>query len=129
MSLDLAKIRADVRDVIASAGLGLNAYGWPEPQPEYPCAQLGFADPIEFHRVDCRDGASMEFTLSLMVANADLEAATTNLEELVCSTLIELLEDFESSAWSQLIVREARAFRRLESIDGLACDLGVTVHA
>jgi hypothetical protein len=127
--LDLAKLREGIRDVIAGAGIAeLNAYGWPEPQPEYPCAQLGFADPITYHVSTGCEGVTCEFVLTLMVANADLEAATTNLEAILCSTLIEQLEDASNAAWSNLIVGEARTFRRLESIDGLACDLAVTVH-
>jgi hypothetical protein len=128
MAFDLAAVRGAIRDAIKQSRPDLNAYGWPEPQPEYPCAMLSYADPVTFHVAQCREGVTLTFALSVMVANADLEAATTNLEAIICSSLIEDLEEFGTPAWSQLVIGEARQWRQLDDIDGLGCDLVLTVH-
>jgi hypothetical protein len=128
MAFDLAAVRGAVTDAIKASQPQLNAYGAPEAQPEYPCAVLGYAEPVTFHVAHCREGVRLDFELALMVANADLEAATTNLEALLCSTLVEDLEDFDTAAWSQLNVSEARQFQQLDDIDGLGCVLALTVH-
>lgn len=128
MAFDLAAVRGAVADAVKQSQPQLNVYGAPESQPEYPCAMLSYAEPLTYHVAHCREGVRCDFVLSLLVANADLGAATANLEALVSSTLVEDLEDFKTAAWSQCIVTEARQWRQLDDIDGLGCDLAVTVH-
>ena len=133
MSFDLAAIRKGLVEIVAAGHPSLNVYGWPDPQPEYPAFTLGWAEPVSLHVAQCRDGVRLEMECSLLVANADIEAATANLEAYISFTgpsVIETLEtaDAPADAWSNLVVNEVRNFRRLENLDGLGCDLALSVH-
>lgn len=126
----LAEVRKALGEAIAQAVPGVNVYAWPEPQPEYPCVRLGDLDTVTYHVATCAEGASIAWDIELMVANADIEQATQQLEALIDDTvgIIGIIEEIESAAWSNLVVAEARNFRRLESLDGYGCDLALTVH-
>lgn len=127
--IDLSFVRKEFTRIAQLSVPSVNVYGYPEPQPEYPCARLGNIDTLLLHQAHCRDGSAVLFGCELMVANADSEAATENLEALLSGTLIELLEDQATDAWSNLVVSDARNVRRLEDVDGLACDITLTVYS
>ena len=69
-----------------------------------------------------------DLVMQLLVSDADVEDATARLEAMVTSGVIEALEDAQSTVWSQLLASEVRNFRQLDDVNGLACDVVLTVH-
>lgn len=131
--VDLAVIRKTLGEQLASALPGVNVYAWPEPQPEYPSVVFGPLETITYHAVHCVEGVALEWSVDVNVANPDQESATRNLEALLSGDTTNVVLALEaatptSGEWSNIVVAEARNFRRLESLDGFGCELVVTVH-
>ena len=130
---DLAAIRKALGEQLSAALPGVNVYAWPEPQPEYPSVLFGPLDGITYHVAHCREGIALEWSVDVFVANPDQESATRNLEALLSGDVSNVALALEAAAppsdeWSNLVVSEARNFRRLESLDGFGCELVITVH-
>jgi len=133
MSVDLAAIRKALGEQLGAALPGVNVYAWPEPQPEYPALLFGPLDTIDYHVSYCVEGVALTWVVEVLVANPDQESATRNLEALLSGDTTNVVLALEactapSGEWSNLVVDEARNFRRLESLDGFGCELVVAVH-
>jgi hypothetical protein len=130
---DLGAIRKALGEQLNAALPAVNVYAYPEPQPEYPAVVLGELDGITYHVAHCREGIALEWLVDVLVANPDQESATRNLEALLSGDVTNVAVVLEATTppndeWSNLVVTEARNFRRLESLDGFGCELVVLVH-
>ena len=131
---DLGAIRKALGAALSEALPRVNVYPNPEPQPEYPALVFGPLDTLTFHVAHCVEGIAIEWVAEVMVANPDLESATRNLEAMLSgdahTNVVLAIEavDAPSGEWSQLVVHEARNFRRVETLDGFGCELFITVH-
>jgi len=132
MTIDLAAIRKALGTQLGAALPAVNVYANAEPQPEYPCLLFGPLDAIEYHVTHAVEGVAIEWVPDLIVANPDQESATHNLEGLLSGVgnVVDAIEACTPDAgeWSNLVVHEARNFRRMETLDGYGCELAITVH-
>jgi hypothetical protein len=131
--VDLAAIRKTLSEQLTTALPAVNVYAYPEPQPEYPSAVIGELETITYHVAHCVEGVALGWVVDVNVANPDQESATRNLEALLSGDTTNVALALEaatppSGEWSNIVVTEARNFRRLESLDGFGCELVVTVH-
>ena len=127
MTADIAAIRKGIDDALRAAAPTLNAYAYPEPQPEYPCWRVGFIDSIDPHQGFC-SADLLRVDLEVMVADADLENATRQLESIISSGIVDALEAAQTSAWSTCRAEQIRNFRQLDDVNGLACDVALVVN-
>jgi hypothetical protein len=132
MSVDLAAIRKALGTALTPALLGVNVYANAEPQPEYPALVFGPLDLITYHVAQCVEGVAIEWVVEVMVANPDQESATHNLEMMLsgAGNVVDAIEAVQPPAgeWSNLVVHEARNFRRLDTLDGFGCELFMVMH-
>jgi hypothetical protein len=109
-------------------GFDLNAYSYPETQPEYPCWRLAWLDALTLHQAMCVEGVRLDVQMQLMVAAPDTEDATQRLEDIISSGVLDALESADSTVWTSLAISEVRNFRQLDDVNGLACDVVIVIH-
>src|SRR5262245_10370753 len=132
LMVDLAAIRQRIGDEVRAQLPEVNVYAWPEPQPEYPAVLFGPLDTIDYHVAYCIEGVTIAWLVEVLVANPDQESAARNLEALLSGDTNNVVLAIESAKpssneWSNVVVSQARNFRRLESLDGFGCELAITV--
>jgi hypothetical protein len=131
--VDLAAIRKTLGEQLTASLPAVNVYAYPEPQPEYPSVVVNEVETITYHVAHCVEGVALEWVVDVFVANPDQESATRNLESLLSGDTTNVVLALESATptsgeWSQLVVHEARNFRRVDTLDGFGCELIITVH-
>jgi len=132
---DLADIRQRLTDILRGLNFGeLNVYAWPDPQPEYPCVVFNWPTTIDYHLAAARVVSVLQITLTVMVANAEVEEATKRLDEYAAPqgdrSLVELLEKADGlGAWNNLTVVSALNWRQNADLDSLAYDIELVIHA
>lgn len=132
VSIDLGAIRAALGDALTAALPAVNVYANAEPQPEYPAVLFGPIETLTYHVTAAVEGVAIDWVVEVMVANPDQESATRNLETLLSgdNSVVDAIEAVQPPAheWSNLVVQEARNFRRLETLDGFGCELFMLMH-
>lgn len=125
-TLDFAAVRAYIAEQLAVAGV--NVYGYPDPQVEYPALVLPMFDLVQLHAT-LWGGEVVTWRAEVMVSNPEPETGVAALEQLVL-TIAYALESLPGPApYASLAVRTVEHVRVREGAGAISADLVLDLHA